>query len=84
MLNYKVGVWINLNRENKFADNLRGDCNLLATWIASALEETNDNTSSYLLAADECRKNIWMLIDKYIEEEEQMIKSIISGKKYKS
>ena len=85
LLNYKVGVWINLNRENSFSAELRNHCNSLATWIASALEESSDNNtaSSYIEDADNNRKNIWLLIDRYIEEEEQIIKLIVRGKKSK-
>lgn len=85
VLNYKVGIWINLNRENSFSGDLRSNCNELVTWIASTLEEaSDDNTAcSYLKAADRNRQQIWILIDKYIEEEEKIIKSIVSGGKLK-
>lgn len=83
ILNYKIGVWINLNRENSFSAELRNNCDSLATWIASALEETSDNKTvySYLEVADNNRKHIWVLIDKYIEEEERLIKLIVAGRK---
>ena len=86
VLNYKVGVWINLNRENSFSVELRSNCNSLATWVASALEEISDDNTvcSYLKAADRNRQQIWSIIDKYIEEEEKIIESIVSGKKFKN
>lgn len=82
ILNYKVGVWINLNYENKFKDKLRGNCNQLVTLVASALE-CNDTTKkmNYIDSANKNRLEIWKLIDKYIEEEEKIIKSILLGKK---
>lgn len=86
VLNFKIGVWINLNRENSFSDELRSDCTALVTWVASALEEISDETKkySYLQAANSNRQHIWILIDKYIEEEESLIRSIVSGKKLKT
>lgn len=84
VLNYKLGVWINLNSENSFSADIRKNCNSLASWIASALEEANENnTVSYLEGAENNRKHIWVLIDKYIEEEEKIIKSIVVGRNLK-
>ncbi|WP_017416781.1 hypothetical protein [Clostridium tunisiense] len=85
VLNYKIGVWINLNRENSFYVDLRRNCNSLATWIASALETANDDNEeqSYFEARDRNRQHIWILIDKYIEEEERLVKLIVAGKKLK-
>lgn len=85
VLNYKVGIWINLNRENSFSVDLRSNCNELATWVASALEEVSDynRACSYLKAADRNRQQIWILIDKYIEEEEKIIKLIVAGRRLK-
>ncbi|HHD2969849.1 hypothetical protein ACV3K4_04385 [Clostridium perfringens] len=82
ILNYKVGVWINLNYENKFKDELRDNCNKLVTLVASALE-CNDTTKqkNYIDSANKNRLEIWKLIDKYIEEEEKIIKSMLLGKK---
>lgn len=85
VLNHKIGVWINLNRENSFSSDIRSHCTSLATWVASALEESGDNNTvcSYLEAAHNHSKHIWVLIDKYIEEEEHIIKSIVAGEKLK-
>nr|AKF16583.1 hypothetical protein [Clostridium perfringens] len=82
ILNYKVGVWINLNYENKFKDDLRDNCNKLVTLVASALE-CNDTTKqiNYINSDNKNRLEIWNLIDKYIEEEEKIIKSMLIGKK---
>lgn len=79
VLNYKVGVWINLNRENSFSVELRSNCNTLATWVANCLEIENDD-SEYIAATNINRQHIWVLIDKYIEEEEKLIQSIMTGK----
>ncbi|WP_236894756.1 hypothetical protein [Clostridium beijerinckii] len=85
VLNYRVGVWINLNRENSFSSELRSRCNNLSIWAASTLEaSSDDNVSKYLEAANRDRQKVWILIDKYIEEEDKLIKSIISGKKLKA
>lgn len=57
MLNHNVGVWINLNRENKFDYKLREQCTSLDTWSASDLEEREgNNTDTYLIAADKNKK----------------------------
>lgn len=85
VLNYKIGVWINLNRENIFSEDLRSHCNRLATWIASCLEELSDDNKvdQYLEIANTSTQHIWILIDKYIEEEERLIQTIVAGKKEK-
>ncbi|NGT03823.1 hypothetical protein [Clostridium perfringens] len=73
---------INLNYENKFKDDLRDNCNKLVTLVASALE-CNDTTKqiNYINSDNKNRLEIWNLIDKYIEEEEKIIKSMLIGKK---
>lgn len=82
VLNYKIGVWINLNRENSFYEKLRSNCNELATWVASDLETSNDDTREvYNKARNLNRQHIWVLIDKYIEEEEKLIQLIMNGKR---
>jgi len=85
VLNYKVGVWINLNYENSFSLDLRKNCTELATWVANGLETINDDNKieSYQKNINLNRQHIWMLIDKYIEEEEKLIKSIVAGEKLK-
>jgi len=80
ILNHKINVWINLNRENQYSKDLRSNCNLLATWIASIVENPkSEYKDSFLEAADANRKEIWLLIDKYIEEEEKLTKEIMEG-----
>lgn len=85
VLNYKVGVWINLNNENSFSLDLRKNCNELATLVASGLETINDDNKIelYQKKANLNRQRIWISIDKYIEEEEKLIKSIVAGEKKK-
>ena len=80
ILNCKISVWINLNRENVFYNELRSNCNGLVTWVASALEEDGENTKSYLKSCNKHRVEIWKLIDKYIEEENRLNDLIATGK----
>lgn len=82
VLNYRVGVWINLNRENIFSAELRTRCNSLAIWASSILEGSSDDNTTHIFfeAANRDRQQIWILIDKYIDEEEKLIKSILNGK----
>lgn len=83
VLNYKIGIWINLNRENSFYEELRSDCTELATLVASDLETSNDDDKIevYNKVRNLNRQHIWILIDKYIEEEEKLIQSIMNGKR---
>lgn len=85
VLNYKIGVWINLNRQNSFSENLRSECNQLATCVGSYLDTLGDGKEKYryMQTANLNRHKIWGLIDKYIEEEERLIQSIVSGEKKK-
>lgn len=82
-LNFKVGVWINLNRENRCAEDLRNSCNTLVTCIADFLEDGFDQETylSYNELTNHNRQKIWGLIDKYIEEEDKLNKKIVTGKK---
>lgn len=84
VLNYKVLIWINLNRENSFYEKLRSNCTELATWVASALEVIDyEKITSYNKALNRNRQHIWRLIDKYIEDEEKIIESIMRGESKK-
>lgn len=77
-LSHKVGVWININRRNKIAEELRDNCTELATWLASTAEarmiKKDDN---YLDAAHRNVMKIWFFINKYIEEEERLIEEMM-------
>ena len=77
-LSYKVGVWININRKNKFAERLRDNCTSLATWLASSAESRiMGNNNNYLESAHRNVMDIWILVDKYIEEEENLIEYLL-------
>lgn len=77
-LSYKVGVWININRKNKFAERLRDNCTSLATWLASSAESRiMGNNNNYLESAHRNVVDIWILVDKYIEEEENLIEYLL-------
>ena len=83
VLQYRIGVWINLNRKNRFSEELRSKCNELAVWIASFIESTSENNEklNFLKEANLNRQRICILIDKYIEEEDRLIEVIVNGKK---
>lgn len=82
ILSLKVGVWINLNSQNKFKDELRSNCNELVMWVASALETDGvESQKKYTDISIKNRMQIWILIDKYIDDEESIIKLILKGKK---
>ncbi|GEM_PF-1575908 len=85
VLNYKVGVWINLNHKNSFSEELRSSCTSLATWAANSLDEKRDINLIFSdrKSTNRNRQNIWVLIEKYIEEEEELIQSIVAGKNKK-
>ncbi|ESU31895.1 hypothetical protein G3A_14160 [Bacillus sp. 17376] len=75
LLNHKIFIWVNLNRENEFAEQLRSNCNEYVFWCASILE--NDQVDSYNLAAVKSVKHIWVLIDKYIEKENELMEKLV-------
>lgn len=78
LLNHKIFIWVNLNRENEFARQLRSHCNEYVFWCASMLEkEFNSQDDSYELAANRSVQHIWILIDKYIENENELKKEFI-------
>lgn len=73
LLNHKVQIWIHLNKENKYAKEMRGNCNEYIFYCAASLEEVNnEDRQQYLHVAGNYPKHIWVLIDKYIEEEEKL------------
>ncbi|MFP3378169.1 hypothetical protein SB767_17370 [Bacillus sp. SIMBA_069] len=78
LLNHKPFIWINLDRENCFQEDLRRRCNLYITWCAdfvdSSKEEEKNNCKN---ASNQERKHIWVLIDKYIEEENKSIEKLM-------
>ncbi|MFE6585639.1 hypothetical protein ACFVM9_13075, partial [Bacillus mobilis] len=73
-----IFIWINLDRKNKFTKDLRINCNEYITWWASFLESSNDEEkSNFERASYKNMKSIWILIDKYIEEENKLIEELM-------
>ncbi|WP_273128973.1 putative holin-like toxin [Bacillus weihaiensis] len=73
LLNSKVLIWVYLNKENKYAKEMRSNCNLYIFQCASSLEEKNaEERKRALLSANKYAQEIWVLIDKYIEEEDKL------------
>lgn len=81
-LDHKINIWINLNRNNKYAIDMRENCTLLAFWLASSLESSKDK-ESYMESAQRNAQIIWQLIDRYISEEEKLIEEMMSTKKHR-
>lgn len=78
LLNHKIFIWINLDRDNCFAKDLRENSNEYIFWWASFLESSNEEEKfNSERASDENMKSIWLLIDKYIEEENKLIEELM-------
>ncbi|BCA33689.1 hypothetical protein BwiPL1_20710 [Bacillus wiedmannii] len=73
--NHKVFIWINLDRDNCFAEELRGNCNEYIFRQVSSWEETDGEW--HVSYAQENFYLIYELIDKYIEEENKLIKELM-------
>ncbi|MDM5214641.1 hypothetical protein QUF94_24980 [Peribacillus sp. NJ4] len=77
-LNHKVLIWVYLNKENKYAKEMRGYCNDYVFACVSILEkDTKEERQNYLLSANKYAQHIWLLIDKYIEEEDKLRSKLI-------
>jgi len=61
-----------------FGEELRSNCNHLVTLVATELAkgELND-IESLIRKTNIDKQKIWVLIDKYIEEEDKLINKII-------
>ncbi|SIR47628.1 hypothetical protein SAMN05878494_3939 [Bacillus cereus] len=78
LLNHKIFIWINLDRDNCFAKDLRENSNKYIFWWASFLESSNkEEKINFERASDKNMKSIWLLIDKYIEEENKLIAELM-------
>lgn len=78
LLNHKIFIWINLNRENEYAKQLRSHCNEYVFWCAGILEKDyNNQDDTYTLTADKSVQNIWALVDKYIEKDNELMEGLI-------
>ncbi|WP_433948138.1 hypothetical protein [Bacillus tropicus] len=78
LLNHKIFIWINLDIDNCFAKDLRENSNEYIFWWASFLESSNkEEKFNFERASDKNMKSIWLLIDKYIEEEHKLIAELM-------
>jgi hypothetical protein len=78
LLNHKIHIWVNLNNENDLSEQLRSHCNEYVFWCAGILEEEIDNqVNAYTSTANKSAQNIWILIDKYIEKENDLREELI-------
>ncbi|OOR22141.1 hypothetical protein [Bacillus cereus] len=78
LLNHKIFIWINLDRDNCFAKDLRENSNKYIILWASFLESSNkEEKINFERASDKNMKSIWLLIDKYIEEENKLIAELM-------
>ncbi|PEM62172.1 hypothetical protein [Bacillus toyonensis] len=78
LLDHKIFIWINLDRKNKFTKGLRENCNEYVTWCADFLSTSDEKEKShYQRASEQNKKVIWVLIDKYIEEENKLIEGLM-------
>ena len=78
--NHKINVWINLNRDNKHQNSLKDECNILATFLSNFLEDPGEEQlEQYLDITEKHKWKIWLLIDKYIEDEEKLIKKLLKN-----
>ncbi|PGU46921.1 hypothetical protein [Bacillus cereus] len=78
LLNHKIFIWINLDINNCFAKDLRKNSNEYIFLWASFLESSNDEEKlNFEKASYKNMKSIWILIDKYIEEENKLIEELM-------
>ncbi|MGH0779827.1 hypothetical protein ACQVQ8_22320 [Bacillus cereus] len=78
LLNHRPFIWINLDRKNRFSKELRANCNEYITWCAHFVDSSNEvEKNNSIRASDKNKKVIWVLIDKYIEEENKSIEKLM-------
>lgn len=78
LLNYKIFIWINLNRKNHVQEDLREQSNIYINFCVSSLEVPNrEEQLSYLDNANQNLNFILQLIDRYIEEENKLIEELM-------
>ncbi|MCU5708006.1 hypothetical protein OCF67_28365 [Bacillus wiedmannii] len=78
LLNHKIFIWINLDRDNRFSNKLREHSNSYIFHYASYLESTNPTMGFNTQAkAYDDQREIMKLIDKYIEEENKLIAELM-------
>ncbi len=78
LLNHKIFIWINLDRDNCVQEDLREQSNIYISFCASSLEVSDrEKQLSYLKQAHQHFNFILQLIDKYIEEENKLIEELM-------
>ncbi|WP_313897564.1 hypothetical protein [Bacillus cereus group sp. BfR-BA-01331] len=78
LLNHKIFIWINLDRNNCVQEDLREQCNIYINFCASSLEVSDkEQQLSYLDGVNKNFNFILQLIDKYIEEENKLIDELM-------
>ncbi|WJE66687.1 hypothetical protein QRE63_12640 [Bacillus mycoides] len=78
LLNHKIFIWINLDRNNCVHEDLREQCNIYINFCTSSLEVPNrEEQLSYLDNANKNFNFILQLIDRYIEEENKLIEELM-------
>ncbi|PFY83992.1 hypothetical protein [Bacillus toyonensis] len=78
LLNHKVFVWINLDRENAHAKELRSECNEYIFLCASFVDSSNETEKlNFQGNSATNQRSIMVLIDKYIEEENKLIDELV-------
>lgn len=81
---YKINIWINLNKENKYYNELRSNINKLVEKITELFNDlTEENHDKYTLESAEIIESIWLLIDKYVNQEDGLIEDILEGENNK-
>lgn len=76
--NHKINIWINLNSDNQYQKEFREECNLLIKLVSDFLEDPKENQYlQYLSKVKVKREKIWVLIDEYVGDEEQLINELL-------
>lgn len=77
---YKINIWINLNRDNKYYIDLRNKVNELVCQVEEYLHERGQEAhNKYTLGSESTVKSIWSLTDSYVNEEERLVDDILKG-----
>ncbi|MDM5285796.1 hypothetical protein [Peribacillus frigoritolerans] len=78
LLNHKIYIWINLDRDNGFAKGLRENSNEYIFLCASFLDSSDEaERLNFQKVSYKDQRSIWILIDKYIEEENKLIEELM-------
>ncbi|MFY4685304.1 hypothetical protein [Bacillus anthracis] len=78
LLNLKMLITVNLDKDNDFAEDLGGNCIEYITWCASFLEASDEKVkSNYLGASYKSQLSIWNLVNKYRENDNKLIEELM-------